>query len=214
MLWNRSNYSLIQSFAIPSQQFLGNWKIKHFHCKGYILKDLVKETCHIHTFWAHAACKEPFAPPRSSPGGQGSYFSRREAPLRQTGKACAWAVSLHGLAFVPTEVCRAGLLAGEKILTPLPPSLWHSCIPPQRHREAAVPSEHWDLEKSAQVWNRQHKEAGAHCGHICTSALLLTLGRIRFALCCWKPAKTQAKLSRSSSWWDSLYSLCVSACVA
>lgn len=147
MLWNTSNYSLIQSFVIPRQQFLGNWKKKHFHCKGYILKDLVKETCHIYTFWARAARKEPFRPPLSFPGGQWFSFSKREVPLGQMGKACAWAVSLYGLAFIPTQLCSACLPTGEKILTPFPPSLvWRSCASPQRRREGAVLGKHRDLE--------------------------------------------------------------------
>lgn len=99
----------------------------------------MKETCHIHTHSLQGAFQTSAVLPRRA-----VILVQRERSLRQAGKVCAWALSLNGLAFIPTQLCSA---TGKKTLTPFPPPLVrHSCAPPQRHREGAVLSKHWDLE--------------------------------------------------------------------
>lgn len=163
VLWNISNYSLIQSFVVSKSGILGNWNIKHFLYKGYILRYLVKETCSIDEFWAHAASQEGFQISAVLPRGAVMPFSGR------------WAKHLHGLC-----LCMDWLLSPQclKVLACPKIRFWFPFLllfdtllycPKSTEREFSVNIRIW---KPAQVLSRHLKEARAHCVNIGTSPIL------------------------------------------
>lgn len=147
-------------------------KIKHFHCKGYIWKDERWKRLALSMPSGHMQLARILSDPRCPPQvGSDSVSARAQsASGRQMGKACAWAVSLYGLALMPTWLCSAYFPAGKKSLTPCSPSLVWQSVHPQKGTGRELLSVTVRTWESAQVLHREHKEARAHSVHICTSA--------------------------------------------
>lgn len=164
----------------------------------------MKETCHIHTFWALTAHKELFRPPVPFPGGQWFFFSKREVALRQMGKACARAV---WAGFYPRVALQFLLTHRQEDPNSLSFSrLTSLSIPPKAQGGSCSQgtSGPGNLPRSCTGSVRKGELP------VCTSVLLPTLGRISFAHCCWKLAEMHKSELSQSSQWDSLYSVCVS----